>query len=474
MKNLSDKQRKNILTLLFFGVLMGALDIAIVGPALPVIQRSFVVDDRVISWVVAAYILFNLVGTPLMAKLADIIGHRTIYIADILIFAAGSLVVALSPMFWVVLVGRAIQGFGASGIFPVAAAVIGDTFPPEKRGSALGMIGAVFGVAFLIGPILGGVILKFLTWHWLFLINIPVALIIVFFALRLLPNERPGLQKAFDYLGLLITSATLAALTLGINQLDPQNLSPGTVFTSLFSARVWPFLLTAIILLPVLWLVEKRAQDPVVQVALFKSRQIKLVALIAIGAGFGEATLVFVPVLLVLAFCVSAHAASFMLLPAVLAMAVGSPLAGRLLDKKGSRLVILMGSGLMAAGMLIIGLIPLTIATFYLAAVLVGLGLSSLLGSPLRYIMLNEASHHYRTAAQALIRLFTGTGQLLGSAFVGAIAASLGGQVVGFTSAYLAVGGIAVLITLLAIGLKSQSAEQATVARHEAAAQAGS
>ncbi len=470
MKNLTDKQRKRILILLFFGVLMGALDIAIVGPALPAIQRAFVVDDRMIAWVVTAYILFNLVGTPLMAKLADIIGHRTIYIADILIFATGSLVVALSPVFWVALLGRAIQGFGASGIFPVAAAVIGDTFPPEKRGSALGMIGAVFGVAFLIGPVLGGIVLKFLTWHWLFLINIPIALIIVFFALRLLPNERPGLQKPFDYLGLLITSITLAALTIGINQLDPKNLSPDTVFTSLFSLRVWPFLLTAIVLLPLLWIVEKRAGDPVVQVALFRSRQIKLVTVIALGAGFGEATLVFVPVLLVLAFGVSPHTASFMLLPAVLAMAVGSPLAGRMLDKRGSRLVILLGSGLIAAGMLIIGLIPLTVATFYTAAVLVGLGLSSLLGSPLRYIMLNEAPHHYRTAAQALIRLFTGTGQLLGSAFVGAIAASLGGDVKGFTSAYLAVGGIAVLITLLALALKSQSAEQATVQQHEAAA----
>ena len=470
MKDLTETQRKRILILLFFGVLMGALDIAIVGPALPVIQRSFMVDDRMISWVVAAYILFNLVGTPLMAKLADIIGHRTIYIVDILIFALGSLVVALSPAFWVVLAGRAIQGFGASGIFPVAAAVIGDTFPPQKRGSALGMIGAVFGVAFLIGPVLGGVILKFLSWHWLFLINLPIALIIVFFSLRLLPNERPGLQKPFDYLGLLITSVILATFTLGISQLDPQNLSPGAVIPSLFSIRVWPFLLTAIALLPALWLVEKRAADPVVQVALFKSRQIKLVTVIAVGAGFGEATLVFIPVLLVLAFGVSAHTASFMLLPAVLAMAVGSPLAGRMLDKKGSRLVILLGSGLMAAGMLIIGLIPLTVVTFYLAAVLVGLGLSSLLGSPLRYIMLNEAPHHYRTAAQALIRLFTGAGQLLGSAFVGAIAASLGGDVKGFTSAYLAVGGIAVIITLLALALKSQAAEQETVARHEAAA----
>lgn len=328
----------------------------------------------------------------------------------------------------------------------------------------------MFGVAFLIGPILGGIVLKFLSWHWLFLLNIPVALVIVVGALRLLPNERPGLQKPFDYLGLMVTAVILAALTIGINQLDPRNLSPDTVFTSLFSPRVWPFLLTALVLLPVLWWVEKGAADPVVQVALFQSRQIKLVSVIAIGAGFGEATLVFVPVLLVLAFGVSPHTASFMLLPAVLAMAVGSPLAGRMLDRRGSRWVILGGSGLIAAGMLIIGLIPLTVASFYLAAVLVGLGLSSLLGSPLRYIMLNEAPHHYRTAAQALIRLFTGTGQLLGSAFVGAMAASLGGDVKGFTSAYLAVGGIAILITLLALGLKSRAEEQATVARHEAAA----
>ncbi len=423
-----------------------------------------------ISWVVAAYILFNLVGTPLMAKLADILGHRTIYIADILIFATGSLIVAISPTFWLVLLGRAVQGFGASGIFPVAAAVIGDTFPPNKRGSALGMIGAVFGIAFLIGPVLGGIILKFLSWHWLFLINLPIAIIIVYFALRLLPNERPGLQHPFDFKGLLITSAILAAFTIGINQLDPKNLSPNTVLVSLFSPKVWPFLFTAMALLPILWLIEKRAKDPIVQVALFQSRQIKLVTIIALGAGFGEATLVFVPVLLVLAFGVSAHTASFMLLPAVLAMAIGSPVAGQMLDKRGSRQVIILGSGLLALGMMIIGLIPLTTTTFYLAAILIGFGLSSLLGSPLRYIMLNEAPHHYRTAAQALIRLFTGTGQLLGSAFVGAIAASLGGSVKGFTSAYLAVGGIALLVTLLSLGLKSQRAEQATVQAHETSA----
>jgi hypothetical protein len=154
-----EKKRNNILAVLFVGVLMGALDIAIVGPALPAIKEAFQVNDRLLAWMVTIYILFNLVGTMLMAKLSDIFGRRIVYVADVAIFAVGSLIVSLSPGFTVILIGRAIQGFGAGGIFPVASAVIGDTFPPEKRGQALGLIGAVFGIAFIIGPILGSLLL---------------------------------------------------------------------------------------------------------------------------------------------------------------------------------------------------------------------------------------------------------------------------------------------------------------------------
>ncbi len=150
---MDDKARNRLLLVLFVGVLMGALDIAIVGPALPTIRDFFGVDDRAAAWIFSIYVLFNLVSTPLMAKLSDLYGRRSIYIMDVAIFAAGSLVVALAPAFAFVLIGRAIQGLGAGGIFPVASAVIGDTFPPEKRGSALGLIGAVFGLAFIIGPI---------------------------------------------------------------------------------------------------------------------------------------------------------------------------------------------------------------------------------------------------------------------------------------------------------------------------------
>src|SRR6266545_1410297 len=136
MTIIDNRSRNRLLGVLFLGVLMGALDIAIVGPALPAIQKALSIDARAAAWIFTIYVLFNLIGTALMAKLSDIFGRRSIYILDVTLFAIGSLIVALSPGFGVLLAGRAVQGLGAGGIFPVAGAVIGDTFPPEKRGGA--------------------------------------------------------------------------------------------------------------------------------------------------------------------------------------------------------------------------------------------------------------------------------------------------------------------------------------------------
>lgn len=143
---MSDERRRNqILGLLFVGVLMAALDIAIVGPALPAIQRVFGVDERALSWVFSIYVLGNLVGTPTIAALSDRFGRRALYVVSLSGFALGSLLVAIAPSFPMLLLGRLVQGVSAGGVIPVASAVIGDTFPPERRGSALGLIGAVFG-----------------------------------------------------------------------------------------------------------------------------------------------------------------------------------------------------------------------------------------------------------------------------------------------------------------------------------------
>jgi len=146
VKKDNNRNVQGIMPLLFVGVLMGALDISIVGPAIPSIEKSFHIDEQFLSWIFSIFVLFNLVGISLFARLSDIYGRRIIYVISILIFATGSIVVAMSNNYTVLLVGRSIQGFGASGIFPVASAVIGDLYPVEKRGRLLGLLGAVFGL----------------------------------------------------------------------------------------------------------------------------------------------------------------------------------------------------------------------------------------------------------------------------------------------------------------------------------------
>ncbi len=451
------KQRNPVLWVLFLGVLMAALDIAIIGPALPAIRDGFHTTDRAVVWVFTTYLLFNLIGTPLMAKLSDRLGRRDVYIADVLLFVVGSVVVALAPSLTWVIVGRGIQGFGSGGIFPVASAVIGDTFPPERRGRALGIIGSVFGVAFLVGPVLAGVVLKFFSWHMLFWGPLPFALLLIPAAWRWLPSTgKRGNGKA-DWQGMLLLAVLLSSLAYALNQLDAADLA-----ASLRSPRVMGFLLLGVVLVPVLAWVERRASDPIIHPRLFGGRQLVLANALAFGAGVVEGSMVFIPALLVAAFGVSESKASFMLLPVVATLSIGAPLFGHGLDKVGSRWIIMLGTALAAVGTAMLGFVHLSTAVFYIAAILIGFGLSALLGAPLRYIMLAEAPAEERASAQALISVMTKVGQMMTGAVVGAVAASMGGGVAGYAASFRVLGGIAVVLFLLSLLLKTREAERAT------------
>ncbi|MCE7921412.1 MAG: MFS transporter [Chloroflexi bacterium CFX1] len=467
---MTDKTRNQLLLVLFLGVLMGALDIAIVAPALPAIQTYYGVGDRALAWTF----------TILMAKLSDISGRRSVYILDVVLFALGSLIVALSPanLFAGLLFGRALQGLGAGGIFPVASAVIGDTFTPEKRGGALGLIGAVFGLAFLVGPILGGIIMSAATWHWLFIINLPVALVVIVMGWKLLPTQRPDARGAFDWAGMITLGVLLSAFAYGLNQIDTANF-----VGSFFSLNVLPFILLAAILLFVFVRIENQASDPVLQLTLFKSRQSVLASALSAGAGIGEVSMVFIPALAIAALpgVVDKHTSSYLLMPVVLALGIGSPLAGRMLDKFGSKAVVTVGTILLAAGSLMLGIWNSALWMFIAEGALIGLGLSALLGAPIRYIMLNEiryimlneAPESQRTSAQGALVIFTSVGQLISSALVGAVAASAGGGVNGYGVAYLAIGAISVMLVLLTFGLKSRQQEIKRAAQLQTAATHG-
>jgi MFS family permease len=450
-----DRSRRNrILALLFTGVLMGALDIAIIGPALPAVREAFGIDERAAAWMLTIYVLFNLIGTPLMAKLSDRYGRRRVYAIDVAIFGAGSLLVAAAPSYGLVLAGRAVQGLGAGGIFPVASAVIGDVFPADRRGAALGLIGAVFGIAFLIGPILGGLLLL-LSWQWLFLVNLPIAAVVVVGALRILPDGRPAELRPLDVPGMAVLALMLAAFALGLNRLDA-----GAVAAGLGSPGVWPLLLAALALAVAFPFVERRADDPVIRPGLLRSRQVLIAAGLSLGAGVTEAAVVFVPALLVAAFGVTTSRAAFMLLPIVVAMAIGAPAFGRLLDRAGSRVVVVLSAALLTGGMGLVGTYPDSRTLFYAAGMAVGLGLAGLLGSSLRYVMLAEAPASERGAAQGILTVFISAGQLAGSAVLGAVIASGGGDPGSYGVAFLLVAVLMALLTLAAFALRSRGAER--------------
>ncbi len=452
------KKNNRIMALLSIGIFMGSLDIAIVGPALPAIKGAFPgVTNRDISWIFSIYILFKMVGTPLMSKLSDTFGRKWIYVADLVIFAIGSLITAFAPKFWFVLLGRGIQGFGAGGIFPVASAVIGDIFPPEKRGRALGTIGAVFGLAFIIGPVLAGVLLL-VNWHWLFLINPPIAIVLIFFSIRILPKTVIAQKTSFDWAGMFTLAISLALLAFGVNQIDTTHF-----LTSLISLQVLPYILASLLLIPLFIFIESRAANPIIRLNLFSHRQMVIAYILGVGAGFAEAGLVFIPALTLAAKMVSSTAASsFLLMPVVIAMAIGSLLVGRLLDKFGSKLVIMSGTIIVTAGFVILGLSSHVLAFFIISGVFIGSGLSALFGAPIRYIVLNEAASEDRSVAQGVASLAGSIGQLLGASIIDAVISSGLGKLPGYDKAYLLIGGITFLLVFLTLSMKNHRQEQET------------
>ncbi len=444
--------KKALMALLLAGVLMAALDLAIIGPALPAIQAEFGMTTRGLAWLFNLYVLGQLVGTPLLAKMSDRLGPRPIYITSIFLFAVGSLLLVIGPDVKWLFIGRVIQGFGGAGIFPVAVAVIGDVFPPEKRGSVLGLLGAVFGIAFLIGPILGGILLQF-AWQWLFLINIPIAMALIIGAWRLLPKGTVGKDhKPFDLGGAVTLSVGLTSLAIAITNADTTNL-----LVSLTEMQVWPFLLCFAVLVPWFWRLEKSAADPIIKPAFFENRQITMAVSISLGIGAMQSAGAFFPALAVSAMGITAANAAWLLLPGVLCTTIASPLVGASINRVGTRAPILCGLTFIATGYMIFGLVDVTVAVFITASCVAGLGFAAALGAPIRVVVLNEARPEDRGAAQGLLNVSLNIGQLLGAALVGGITASKGGGAPGYQATYTVMGAMTFVLITLALRLRPKA-----------------
>jgi MFS family permease len=441
-----DASPRRLLPVLFIGVFMSALDTAVIGPAIPALRAAFGVDNREVGLVMSVYILFSLCSTALMANLSDRFGRRPVYLASVSCFALGSLLIAASPRFWMIIVSRAIQGVGAGGITPTASAVVGDAFPPAERGRALGLIGATYGMAFVLGPPLAASILVFLSWHWIFLANLPIAAVILYLGARALPVRRPARdQRPLDLAGIAATFTLLACFVLGITRLaDP---FAGTT--------LWPwFLAAAAILVGVLVRIERGAPLPVIPLFLFRKRQLATAYFLTIGAGFGIGAVIFLTSIAAFAYGVPAKQTGFVLLPLVIFSMLGSVGAGRLLNRLGPRGLILGGFALLAVGYGATAVTAYGLWAFLAASVPAGLGIGIVVGGALRSIAIDEAPLEVRGAAQGLINICTAIGTLLSAAAISAVADFGGGRAAGFSVAYWMVAALMVGMLIVTLTLR--------------------
>lgn len=453
--------RRRILTVLFIGVFMAAIDAAVIAPAVPALRAAFGVDNSEIGMVTIVFSLASLSSTALMAALSDRYGRRPVYLLCVAGFALGSLLIALAPAFWVVLLGRIVQGLSAGGVNPTASAVVGDAFPPAERGKALGLIGATFGMAFLLGPLLASLILLVLSWQWIFLINLPVAALVLWLGLRNLPRTRPsGPAAPLDWAGIALMALMLTGLVLGINR----------VLDGALGLTLWPFLLGASALcLLLLVAAERRAARPVVPLRLFATRELALTYILCVGAGFGMGSVIFISSVASEGLGVPARQAGLLLIPLVLASSAGSVVFGRLLNSLGARTVMLIGFAALGVGSALLALTGSGpgLWVFLPASLLVGLGVGIVVGGTLRTIVLNEVQPQERATAQGLVNVCISVGNLLVVATLGAIADALGGGMGGLAAAYLAGAAVMGAMFLLSLGLKARGAQAAPGAAPE-------
>ena len=435
---------------------MGSLDTGIIGPVLPSIEQSFHLTSREASWIFTLFVITFMIGSPVMAKFSDFHGRKMIFILDVVLFGIGSCLIAFSINIESIFLGRIIQGFGCGGLFPVAGAFIGDAFPLKERGKALGILGSVFGISAIGGPLVGAALIPF-GWNWCFTINIPISIFLVIFAYHVLPDTEERRKLKIDYLGIFMLSILAVSLAYGLNQIDSSNF-----INSLISVKVAPFLIAFIILIPIFLKIEKRAEESIVPIHMLKNSEIAIACIETLCYGIIYSSAIFIPSLVILSMGLNDQYASLMLIPILGANAVAAPILGKILDSVGSRKIMAIGTLILTFGLILIAIYPNNLIIFVTAGCLIGVGMVTIIGAPLRYIVLTEARPHERGAGQAIVNMLSSAGQLIGGALIGGIIASFAG-IIGYKISLVLAAAVAFIAFLFTLKLKSRDEQIETM-----------
>lgn len=342
------QQRKlEILLGVLLVTFLSALDQTIVGVALPRIVGELGGTNELYTWVITSYLLTATITGVFYGKLSDIYGRRLMLLFGVCVFLLGSFLSALSWSMESLILFRGIQGVGAGAIFPISLAIIGDLFTPRERGRYQGLFGAVFGVASIIGPLLGGWLTDNLSWHWIFLVNLPIGAVTLYIVYRYLPSvhgEPP--TRDLDYLGGLVFAVGVVFLLLGLTNKQTADWT---------DVSVGGFLLIAAILTPVFLFIESRAAEPIVPLELFRNRNYAVTILATFLAAIGFfGAVIFLPRWFQFVEGVSPTESGLQILPLLAGVIISSIVAGALVSRSGTFKWILSGAlAIMSVGILL-------------------------------------------------------------------------------------------------------------------------
>ena len=403
---------------LMTGMLLAALDQTIVGTALPTIVGQLGGINHY-SWVVTAYLLASTASTPLYGKMADLSGRRPVFLFSIGTFLLGSLLAGLSQNMTQLIVTRGVQGLGAGGLLTLAFTIISDVVSPRERGRYQGLFGAVFGVASVAGPLVGGYFAE-TNWRWIFYINVPlglVAIVVCYHVMRLVPFQRQ--ERSVDWLGAGLLVAGVSCLLLALSWGGNQYAWGSGVIIGLFVAGA---------VLGVLFVVqEARVREPILPLRLFNNGTFTLANLAGFVLGlvmFGS--IIFIPLYLQIVKGASPTRSGLLMLPMMAGIIITSVLTGRAMSRIGRyKWFPVAGSTVLLAGMLLFTRLQvassLWVAFGFMAVIGIGLGLCM---QSLILAVQNAVDRRDLGAATSSATFFRSLGGSFGVAILGAVLSS--------------------------------------------------
>ncbi len=438
-----------ILLTLSLGFFMTLLDLTIVNIAIPDMRRDLHASLAEIGWVINAYVIVLAVLMITAGRLGDLRGRRNLFIIGLAVFTLASAASGLSQTGTELIAARVVQGFGAALAMPQTMAIIIATFPRERRGAALGVWGGVAALATIAGPTVGGVLVTWMGWRWIFFVNVPLGVVAIILATAIIPDVRSGKRLPLDLPGVLIASAGLVAITYGL--VEGQSSDWGTVWSFVSIPLIF---VAGVALLVVFVLVQALRQErrPLLPFTLFQDRNYALMAGVSVIISVGLVGMA-LPLTLylqtVLGF--SAIKAGLTMAPASLASGFSAPFAGKLADQ-GGRYLLIIGFTLYATGLISICLVAGPSSHWYDLVpgyVITGLGVGFTM-SPMQTIATRNVDPALAGAASGVLNTARQLGSALGSAVVLAVLQNrLAARVPYVTAMRFA---LAVPITLLLLG----------------------